>query len=175
MKNIILLTTIFCLSSCALLSKNEKRNEEYQYYSFNERSKPTIERLDIFMTKVTKFDTFADATKEVKDKYQDQVRPVGSWDFSQKPSQTLKGEILNKAIDLGANYVVMFEKRNCDILDLKRSRFEAIEGFNCYGILYYNLPNIVPDKVEEKKLPRAESRKLKTPEAKVETKLNSTF
>ncbi|MFT6077428.1 MAG: hypothetical protein ACJA02_000936 [Myxococcota bacterium] len=136
MKKLILLVTILCLSSCV----NKKANEEFQFFSLNERNKPIVKKSDIYLTKVTRFNTFDKATAKVVSKYNNKVDVSGSWSFVQKPSKTLKEEMFTKAIDLGANYIIMFEKTNCDALDIERGRFEFLEGTNCYRIDYYNLP-----------------------------------
>ncbi|MFT7098817.1 MAG: hypothetical protein ACJAS6_000683 [Rickettsiales bacterium] len=136
MKKLILLATILCLTSCI----NKKSNEEFQFFSFNEENKPIIKKSDIYLTKVTRFNSFFKATEKVAKDYNGKIDISGSWDFSQKPSKKLKDEIFNKAIKLGSNYIIMFEKTNCSILDLERGRFDSEEGINCYSAQYYNLP-----------------------------------
>ncbi len=140
MKKIILLASVLALASCASLFNGSKKHEEFEYFSFNEKNKPSIRKPDIYMTKVTKIESLNSSIAEVNSKYDHKVKPVGSWEFSQKPSKTLKDEILNKAIELGANYVIMFEKKDCDTIDFKKGDFEALVGTNCYKMVYYYVP-----------------------------------
>ena len=116
MKKIILkvisLAIIFNLAACA----NGKRNEEIQYYSFNEKNKASVKKADIYITRVTKAETLATNIADITSKHGSNVKQIGSWDFTQKPSSTTKDEITNKAVELGANYVIIFEKKDCDTI-----------------------------------------------------------
>lgn len=157
MKKIILAAAIvFTLSSCALLDllNHKKRNEEFEYFAFNEKNKATIHKGDVYVTKLTKIDSLNTALYEVRTRFANDAKHIGSWDFSSKPSQAIRDEIDAKAIELGANYIILFEKRDCDYIDLARGTITGLEGNNCYIILYYYLPaeklesrhNLIPPK-----------------------------
>ena len=164
MKKIILLSAIFTLSSCSYFN-GSKKNEEMQYYSFNEKNKQVVKKEDIYITRVTKTETLAAETAYLNSKYGNHSKPIGSWDFSQKPSAKLKDEITNKAIELGANHIVIFEKKDCVNIDIKKNEVEKLTGTNCYHILYYNLPI----EIKEAKTTKTESTPNKPEEASKET------
>jgi hypothetical protein len=136
MKKITLLLTTLTLFSCATYN-NIKNNEEFQYYDFNEKAKSIVDKSDIYITKVTKTETFSNSVSNIKSK--ENVKLVGSWDFSQAPSKTIQHEINNKATHLGANHIVIFEKKNCQNTSTKDST-PATQ--NCYNILYYYVPEL---------------------------------
>lgn len=143
MKKIILFASILLtLSSCALLDllNKKKRNEEFEYFAFNEKTKAAINKSDVYVTKLTKIDSLNTALYEVRTRFANDAKHIGSWDFSAKPSEILNDEINAKAIELGANYIILFEKRDCDYIDLVRGTITGLEGNNCYIILYYHLP-----------------------------------
>jgi len=139
MKKILLLSAILALSSCSYFNGG-KNNEEMQYYSFNEKNKQIVKKEDIYITKVTKTETLAAEIAYLNSKYIANSKPIGSWDFSQKPSAKLKDELTDKAVELGANHILIFEKKDCGNIDIKRNEVEKLPGTNCYRVLYYNLP-----------------------------------
>ena len=140
MKNFILKTisllVIFGLAACS----NGKRNEEMQFYGFNEKNKASVRKDEIYMTRVTKVETLNAHIADITSKYGNNAKQIGSWDFTQKPSKTLKDEITSKAVELGANYVIALEKKDCDTIDIVKNNVEPLVGSNCHHILYYNLP-----------------------------------
>jgi len=135
MKNIILLLVALGLISCA---KSVKNNEEIQYYNFNERQKAVVQKDDIYLTKVTKSETLSGSLSNISSKKNSKL--IGSWDFSQNPSKTLKGEIEDKAVELGANHIVLFEKKNCEDIDMTTYEIKSSEKSHCYRIWYYQVP-----------------------------------
>ena len=135
MKNIILLLIALGLISCV---KSVKSNEEIQYYSFNERQKAVVQKADIYLTKVTKSETLSSSIAGSRS--QKNSKLVGSWDFSQNPSKTLKNEIENKAVELGANHIILFEKKNCEDIDMRTFEVKNSEESLCYRIWYYHIP-----------------------------------
>ncbi len=154
MKKIILLLVALGLVSCI---KSVKYNEEIQHYSFNERRKAVVQKFDIYFTKVTKPETLSSSISNIKSKNNSKL--VGSWDFSQKPSKTLKDEIENKAIELGANHIILFEKKNCEDIDMKTHHVQSSEGSRCYRIWYYYVPEVVKKIVD----PKPATPEVKTP------------
>lgn len=165
MKKVILLSAIVVLSSCSYFN-NGKNNEEMQYFGFNEKNKPVIKKEDIYITRVTKTETLAGEIAYIKDRYGIYAKPIGSWDFSQKPSAKLKDEITDKAVELGANNIIIFEKKDCGNIDLKRNEVEKLPGTNCYRILYYNLPVDLKDNKESKPKTEAVTGKVEEPSNK---------
>ncbi|MFT6332440.1 MAG: hypothetical protein ACJAW3_000777 [Lentimonas sp.] len=130
----------FAISSCTL--QNQKRHEEFQYFNFNEKDKPNVKKSDIYFTKVTKIQTLNGSINQVEYDYKGSAKQVSSWEFSQKSSKTLKEEITDKAIEYGANYVILFEKKNCENINLASGNIDPMEGSYCYRIFYYNRPDI---------------------------------
>ncbi len=164
MKKIILLSAMFALASCAY-SDNSKNNEEIQYYSFNEKNKPVVKKEDIYITRVTKTETLNSEIASISSKYNGS-KAIGSWEFSQKPSKKLKDEITDKAVELGANNIILFEKKNCGNIDIKKNQVEAKPGNNCYYILYYNLPADVKQAKETNEVKEVkEIKEVKEPKA----------
>jgi hypothetical protein len=109
-----------------------KNNEEIQYYNFNESQKADIQKDNIYLTKVTKSETLTSSLENIRSKKNSKL--IGSWDFSQIPSKTLKNEIENKAVELGANHIVLFEKKNCEDIDMATYRIQDSEASYCYRI-----------------------------------------
>ncbi len=137
MKNIILLLVALGLISCV---KGVKNNEEIQYYNFNERQKAAVQIADIYITKVTKPETLSSSITSVKSK--DGSKLVGSWDFSQTPSKTLKNEIKNKAVELGANHILLFEQKNCENINMLTYAVQSSDQSYCYRIWYHYVPEL---------------------------------
>lgn len=149
MKKVLILLSIIALSSCSYFLY-DKNNEEVQYFSFNEKTKLKVRKDEIYLTKVTKSDTLSEVTADIKSKYGNSAKLIGSWEFSQRPSKELKDEITNKAIEFGSNHIVMFEKKDCYNLDKKNEVEVAKSGFNCYRIFYYTQPDEYKNNKETK-------------------------
>jgi hypothetical protein len=95
------------------------------------------------LSKVTKPETLSYSITNVSSKKD--AKLAGSWDFSQTPSKTLKNEIESKAIELGANHIILFEKKNCEDIDMKTYDVQTLEGSHCYRIWYYHSPEKVKE------------------------------
>lgn len=140
MKKLALFAALLAITSCALFGS--KRHEEFEYYGFNETNKTTVRKSEVILTKVSKVESLNNAIDEVKNK--SGVKKVASWDFSSKPSKTLQDEIIAKAIEYGANQIILFERKDCDTIDLKKDDVDTLKGTNCYRIYYYNTTVATP-------------------------------